>query len=340
MKILHAPIEISGQLWEYADALRLIGINAKVLTYSKHPFGYNTDICLDLSKINNLHELIGTQIKIFNDIVNEFDVFHFHFGESLIYGNFDLHALKLMGKKIIMNFWGSDIRLKDIAKKKNPFYDDKVHLGNDLAKIEKMKILSKYVDAVIVPDYELYEYASLYFNNIFVVPQAVDTNKLLPRYPSPENKKPKIVHAPSRTNVKGTVYIEHAISKLYEKYDFEYIRLNGVSHDKVLDAISKADIIVDQIILGSHGIFSLESMAFGKPVICYIRDDLIKKYPNNLPLINANPLNIGKALERLLKSGQLRYELGKKSRLYVELNHEKTKIAYKLLDLYKSLLKK
>jgi len=338
VRVLHAPIEIAGQLWEYADGLRMIGVNARVLTFGKHPFGYDADIIVELSNITNIHDLIGAQIKIFSDIFDKFDIFHFHFGESLIYSNFDLPALKFMGKRIVMNFWGSDVRLGEIAKKRNPFYSDEIHIGDDTAKVERMKILSRYVDAVLVSDYELYEYVEPYFNNIIVVPQAVDTKKLLPKYPSLENKRPKIVHAPSRTNVKGTSYIETAIAKLSQKYKFEYIRLTGVNHDKVMEALTEADIVIDQILLGTHGILSIEAMALGKPVICYIREDLLSRYPTDLPLVNANPLNIEKAIERLIKSPQLRYELGRRSRTYVESHHDKRLVAEKLLSVYSSLI--
>ncbi|WP_448377194.1 glycosyltransferase family 4 protein [Fervidobacterium sp.] len=337
MKVLHAPIEIAGQLWEYTDALSKIGVEAHLLTYGKHPFGYKTDYCVELSNISDIYDLIGLQLKTFTEVSGIFDIFHFHFGESLIHQNLDLPALKRMGKKVVMNFWGSDVRLRNIAKSKNPYYTDEIHLGDDSAKIEKMKIIAKYVDVVIVPDFELYEYIVPFFKNIAFVRQAVDTELLKPFYPEPNNKIPLIVHAPSRTNVKGTGLIENCLSSLSSKYPFEYQRLNGVSHEKVIEILSKADIVIDQLLLGSHGILSLEAMALGKPVICYIRDDLRKRYPNELPIINANPLNLEKALEKLIKSAQLRHEIGKNSRRYVELYHDKKKIATELMNLYNSL---
>ena len=39
---------------------------------------------------------------------------------------------------------------------------------------------------------------------------------------------------------------------------------------------AKADVIVDQLRCGSHGVFAVEAMATGKPVLCYIRDELVE----------------------------------------------------------------
>lgn len=337
MKVLHAPIQISGQLWEYADGLRRVGVEAKALTFSPHPFGYRDDICLNLSMSNDAYYLMGQMIKNFIDVVDIFNVFHFHFGESLMPQNFDLPALKEIDKKMVMNFWGSDVRLKDLAKLKNPFYTDEIHLGNDQEKIIKMKLISRYIDVAVVADHELYEYVSPFFNRTEIIRQAMDLEELKPCYPDNEKKKPIIAHAPNRMNVKGTKYVENAIKSLASKYDFQYLRLSGSRHENTIKLLSQADIVIDQLLLGSYGILSIESMALGKPVITYIREDLIEKYPKNLPIVVANIDNIVEVLEKLLKDGNLRNEIGHKSRKYVEQYHDKTKIAEDLVKLYETL---
>ncbi len=94
---------------------------------------------------------------------------------------------------------------------------------------------------------------------------------------------------------------------------------------------------MDQLLLGTYGIVSVEAMALGKPVICYIRDDLISKYPEDLPIVNANPCTIEDALETLLANPKLRLELGMRSREFAERYHDSKVIAGKLVALYESL---
>jgi len=137
--------------------------------------------------------------------------------------------------------------------------------------------------------------------------------------------------------VKGTDYIEQAVDRLKKKYDFEFILIHKLSYQKARDIYSKADIIVDQLMLGAHGLFAVEGMALGKPVICYIREDLRKKYPADLPLISAHPDNIYQVLGKLLRDPKLRRRIGKKGRVYAEKYHDAEKISQELIDLYEDL---
>ena len=234
-----------------------------------------------------------------------------------------------------MNFWGSDVRMKDLAKLRNPFYTDEVHLENDTEKIHKLKLISQYIDVAVVADYELYEYVSPFFKHTEIVRQAVDLEELRAHYPN--KKKPIIVHSPTRMNVKGTIYIEEAIKSLVSKYDFQYIRITGFNHDELVEKLCQADIVIDQMLIGSYGILAIEAMALGKPVISYIREDLIDKYPENLPIVVANRDNIDEVLKTLLEDGNLRTKLGHKSREYIEMYHDKIKIAKDLVRLYETI---
>jgi len=77
-------------------------------------------------------------------------------------------------------------------------------------------------------------------------------------------------------------------------------------------------------------------MAFGKPVICYIQDELLDTYPDGFPIVNANPDTITAVLEELLCSPEKCFEIGMKSREYVERVHDIRVIARKLKTIYQS----
>jgi len=105
------------------------------------------------------------------------------------------------------------------------------------------------------------------------------------------------------------------------------VLVENTPNSKALQIYGEADIIIDQLRTGSHGIFAIEAMAMGKPVLCYIRDDLFSKYPPGLPILNTNPDNIYDNLKLLIENPELRVELGKKGREYVERVHDSKKIA-------------
>ena len=91
-----------------------------------------------------------------------------------------------------------------------------------------------------------------------------------------------------------------------------------MANNQVISLYQEADIIVDQILCGSYGLLSVESMALGKPVITYIRPDLVNTFPGDLPVVSANPDNIYDAIQMLLEQPVLRYMLGVMGRRYVK----------------------
>ena len=43
--------------------------------------------------------------------------------------------------------------------------------------------------------------------------------------------------------------------------------------------IRESDVVIDQILMGTYARLAIESMALGKPVICYLREDLFEFNP-------------------------------------------------------------
>ena len=340
MRVLHCPRNISGQAWEYAQGLRALGVDATVLTFEVHPYGFPQDICLDLPSEPNLFRKEWKRIKNFINVMNQYDVIHFHFSKTLLPFYLDLPLLRLRGKRMIMNYWGGDVRLAGIAGAKNRYYRLIAQVERDkpdIKKIRNIKRVAKHIAVAAVADCELYDYVKPFFKRVILIPQAIDTRRLIPIFPNPRRREPLVVHAPSRPGLKGTSYVEQAIRKLQCKYRFEFMLLHNVHNRMVRDVFRRADVIIDQLLLGTYGITAIEAMAFGKPVLCYIREDLVSKYPDDLPIVNANPDSIEEQLERLLLDARLRTEIGKRSRAFVERYHDSQVVAQKLLRVYERL---
>ena len=98
------------------------------------------------------------------------------------------------------------------------------------------------------------------------------------------------------------------------------------------------DIFVDQVTGGDHGLAAIEAMAFGKPVICYIKPSVRDSLPHDLPIVSATPDDLPVVLSRLLSDGPWRAELGRRGRAYVEKHHDARTIAKQLLEIYRELL--
>lgn len=334
MKVLHAPENIGGQASIIAKAQRGLGIESDVLIFDQSYLNYECDINLSLAE---KPKAIALFVKVINFIkcLFKYDVFHFHFARSLLPRNLDLPILKLFKKKIVMHYWGSDIRQLDIAKRYKYHYAREMEIDpkREERKRKRIKWINKFADATIVGDYELLAYSP----NSFISAIAIDLSKIdFKKDDFNEGKKFKIVHSPTNKLIKGTKYVLEAVEKLKrEGYDFEFILVENKPHDAALKIYEDADIIVDQLLVGSFGLFAVECMGMGKPVLCHIREDIIKYHPN-LPILNTNPDNLYDNLKLLIEKTQLRRELREKGRRYVEEVHDSKKVAKRIIELYKS----
>jgi len=336
MKVLHAPHNIGGQASIIAKVQRELGIKSDVLIFDQNYLNYECDINLSLSEKTRA---IALFVRLINFIkcLFKYNVFHFHFASSLLPRNLDLPILKLLGKKIVMQYWGSDIRQLDIAKRYEHHYAREMEIDpkKEERKRKKIKWIDKFADATIT-GFELIEYSP----NSFITELAIDLSKIrFVGVKDDKDKKLKIVHAPTNRIIKGTKYIIGAVERLKkEGYDFEFILVENKPHDEALRIYEDADIIVDQLTYG-YALVAVEGMAMGKPVLSYVREDIKKHYPT-LPILNTNPDTIYDNLKLLIENPELRKELGEKGRKYVEEVHDSRKIAMQMIELYKSLYRK
>ena len=72
----------------------------------------------------------------------------------------------------------------------------------------------------------------------------------------------------------------------------------------------------------TYGVFALEAMALGKPVVAYISDEIRKTFPEELPIVSATIDSLTGVLETLITDGKKRRELGMAGRRYVEDYHD------------------
>ncbi len=330
MRILQLPTEIAGQANLTARGLREIGYEAYNAA-KKNPFGYPVDISSCFRTLDRVRNPL-----LFFSWVERFDVFHYHKSPFLPRG-LDIRILKKRRKAFTVEFWGSDIRIHDIEQSRNRFFAGD-NIGNQDKKKRRLEFWSGMTDQVVMSDNAMDIFLKPYFSKIHIVRQRVDTAAYEPEYPDPEQHKPVIVHAPSVAGVKGTQFVERAIGELErKKLAFEYVRVKGLPHHEAMEIYRRADIIVDQLALGSHGVFACEAMALGKPVVCYILDELLPTYPEGFPIVNANPETIDGVLEELVLSPERRHRIGRDSRAYAERVHDIRQVARRLVEIYRTL---
>lgn len=334
MRILHTPIEIAGQLGLTVEGLRRIDLKADSLVY-KHPFGYQNDFYFEFFESQEKRR--QSRRDKLNFINENYDVIHYSYGTPILHDYEDVEFFLNENKKVFVEFWGSEVRIPSIESKRNKYYINS-YKEIEHENIERMKRWSEFTNGVaIFSDHTFNDFLAPYFDKIHIIGQRVDTDFLQPVYPNLEEKKELIIaHAPSQQAFKGTKYVLKAIENLKCKgYKFKFSLIENKSHREAIDLYKQADIIIDQLCGGAHGVFACEAMALGKPVICYILDEHLEGYPKGFPIINANPDNIENVLKYWIEtSPKERNELGMRSRKYAEEVHDIKVVARKLKKIY------
>ena len=335
LRIIHGLSEVAGQNSYSVRGLREIGENAESVVYYEHPFRYPYDKCLNIDKSNKkMIPLYVSKLGVFFlTAMKKYDCFHFHYGHSILNG-VELPVYRLFKKKVFFEFHGSDLRDYQTFCKKCGLSCDPNEATSPRQHRRNRKIC-KTADGIIVHDDELIPYLPKECVPVFVVPLRVDVTRFQPHYPNPDTKKIRIVHAPSKRAIKGTEYVLKAFHSLQSRYDnLELVLVEGKTQQEALEIYKTADIVVDQLYAGTYGVFAIESMAMGKPVITYISEEMKEKLPEELPIVSGNTHTIESAMETLICDGNLRRSIGIAAREYVENYHDYRYVACCLREIY------
>lgn len=284
-----------------------------------------------------------------NKLAKKYDIFHYYFRtfyQMPALGfptGMDVLALKADRKTMIMTFQGSEIRFHSQFKTECPFnYVDENpdNLVSNFPENQQRAFVNfckSVFDEIVVLDPEMQRYVP----EAKIINRAVDTEYFANvGLVSSENEwreaGPHIVHIPSRSTVKGSHYIQDALDQLEKDgVRFRYTFASGLSHNDLKQLYESADIVIDQLRIGWYGVATVEAMSLGKPVVCYIREDLKHHIPElEEVLINANPNNLYESLKLVIENRSKAVKISKKARAYAVKNHDQKIIAQQYLDLY------
>jgi len=174
---------------------------------------------------------------------------------------------------------------------------------------------------------ELLDYAP----NGWYLPHPINVEEIEPIYET-GNKMPMVCWY--RSMLTKVDIVEKALKDLEGRCIF--LELKGYKHEEALNTIAKSDIFIDIRTNGWYGLSTAEAMAYGKPVIGYIREDFAKKYNPPITTYTANE-ELTKTLDTFLSDPNLKVKIGKACRHYAEIAHNVKNVVDKLLPIYEGL---
>ena len=308
LRVTHCPVNVAGIPWENVRALRRKGVDARLVVFNRGVLHPEADSSLDRRGGFARQQL--TQWRALARLLPQTDVFHFYFGLTLVPKRLQFPILRALRKKSVFHYLGSDIR----------------------GRTREELAYGKRAGAQIVGSFDALHWVP----DAQVIPPGIDLRPFKP-VPPTDRPRPIVVHAPSDRAKKGTEHVIAACAQLPVELDV----VENLPHDEARERYARADIVVDQLNAGWHGVFALEAMALGKPVVVHLRPDLVAQaegaYGTKVPLVPATNENLVEALRPLVESPALRREVGAASRAYVERVHDIDEIADRLLDVYARL---
>jgi hypothetical protein len=308
MRVTHLPVNTAGIPWTNVQALRARGVDARLVVFNRYKLHPEADV--DLERRGGLPRRQWTQARAFARLARETDIFHFYFGLTLLPKSVQFAALRALGKKSVMHFLGSDIRGKP---------------PEELA-------WAKRAGARVVGSYD----AVRWVPDAVVIPPGIDVRAI--EVPEPrERERPVVLHAPSSRGRKGTEHVVAACAAL----DVELEIVEGLDHRQAFERYRRADIVVDQLNAGWYGVFAIEAMSLGKPVVTFLHEEATRRteeaFGIPVPIVSATKETLTDVLRPLASSFEERRRLGAASRAYAEEVHDRERMTDRLLDLYRSL---
>jgi glycosyltransferase involved in cell wall biosynthesis len=236
----------------------------------------------------------------------------------------ELPLLRLAGKGVLVCPYGGDARVASATRERGPWhaYSD-IPVGeedsDERAVRRRLALFGRWADVVLGCADLVEDLPRL--DGVLALP--FDTTDWRP-VPEVDDGVVTVVHAPNHRHYKGTRFLEAAIEQLRaEGLPVELVVVEGLTNDEARAVFSRADIVADQFLIGAYGLFGLEAMALGKPVLCRLDDRFRPYHPEweECPIVSADPDTLLDELRRLALDPARRQALGARGPEYVRRYH-------------------
>ncbi|MDB5251884.1 MAG: hypothetical protein JWP27_1053 [Flaviaesturariibacter sp.] len=275
------------------------------------------------------------------------DVIHIFYDTAITGGRKELALFRLFKKKKYINFIGSDVRNPNVSLAVNPYFADAFHDPGYEYKQESEEASNKIQSDYANEGFEAIHWATDIYNNASIFKHYYNVPLAAVNHHSPKNREQAkddvlIIHSPTAPVAKGTQHVMKAIETLRARNitNFRFQLLKDISNDQYQQLVADADILVDQMIWGGYGIASVQALALGKVVVCYLLPQRVNEvYGKDCPVVNANIDDLADVLEELIGNFEKRKEISKQSVEYYRRMHSPAEVARHLVAVYTGTIK-
>ncbi len=266
------------------------------------------------------------------------DVFVFGFATTF-FGYRELPLLRLLGKRIVYVFHGSDSR---------PSYIDGSDMAEDRcltieecaawtrAKKELVRRIERHAHVIVANPLSAHLHETPCASFLAVgIPRHAEDVTAEAASPGPV----RIVHSPSHPEAKGTPLLRAAVERLRARgHELELVELTGRPNREVLEELARCDIALDQLYSDTPmSGFAAEAASFGKPAVAggYGIREMEKALAGEPfpPVALSHPDELEQQLEQLVVDRDLRRRIGADARRHVETTWSRCEVARRIVRL-------
>lgn len=323
MRILHIN-NVANVGYTFVEGLKKLGHHAELRPLRLVAAKRSTFIKILVSPVR-LQEMLGVNRQVKS---NHYDIIHIHFAY--------LGVLGIVGRyPYFLHCHGSDVRIG---------LQDPIRRWPVIQSIKKAQ-------TVLFVNPELASIVRPIRSDAVFLPNPIHTDLFYPNYKSP-NRPPRILIISLLSPLKGVdvafkavrqillvhpeievTAIDQGPERMIYRNTPEVRLVAPVPYQAMPNLINDHDIIIGQFGRGALGMAELESLACGKPVICFFKYN--DSYPHPPPVLSANqPDQVAEYLVALVDNPTQCRELGEKGRDWVERYHSYTMIAQRLEEIY------
>jgi hypothetical protein len=267
MRVFIGFSEVAGYYTSLCEGLEGLGHKVVFFSFGRNPYNYKIETTVSFAQAfiwkteqvikKRRHLVTRKAAYMFHVLARSIVIMPSMMRSDLILLNYcgtlcfyiDIAILKLLGKKIVYIFHGTDARPPCInGKFIYPYYNLARLRKMTLEKHIRIRIIECLSSARIVQPScaQMFRRPILNYNLIGNPwPASPSTNQTTTRG---ANTIFTIVHAPSNPQNKGTVKITNAVNSLHKKgYDIRYVLIENRPNEEVRKMLEKADLLVDEL---------------------------------------------------------------------------------------------
>lgn len=321
-RILHAPANQGNNPRSLMHAERALGLRSDMVDFSPNYLSYGDEGAIDLSG-RSVAAKARARLAVLLKAAARYDVFHYNAGAPIVpvrargHVANELWLLKRLRKTIVVTWQGCDARPRSACR-----CERAECIRDDPWRPLEREAMLRHADRA----YYLNPDLAQWLPGARFMPYANVDVDAIEEAPPPSNDALVVAHAPTNRLVKGTADVVAAVERLRgEGITIELDLIEGVPNAEAMRRLARADVIVDQLVLGWYGGLAVECMALGRPVVCHI-DERANPFGERLPIVRARAATLADALRDLAHDPERRGRLGHEGRAFALAEHSPQQI--------------